>query len=185
MLQNSSGILGKPVVASDGLVGTVAALIFDDVTLTLRWVEVLGASQRPWRSVLLPAEILKRRNPDSPGLSVRLTIQQIQNGAELETGWRSAEKYTGVTDPPNFNDEGQSGPGRNKPQSAGPDRREVRAADLKPEKSGNSTARENAGGPSVVQFKRLDKAHAGGTGNTCIERAIERSARQTFAFDPG
>jgi hypothetical protein len=77
MLWDASTMIGYATVASDGEVGTVSDLLFDDTTWRLRWIVV---NTREWfvpREVLLPVSVLGWPDPIRRRLAVDLTMRQI------------------------------------------------------------------------------------------------------------
>jgi hypothetical protein len=85
MLWNASGIIGYSISASDGELGTVSDLLFDDATWQIRWVVV---DTRHWllgRKVVLPTSVLGHPHPIDRIFPVRLTKQQIKDSPDIDT----------------------------------------------------------------------------------------------------
>jgi hypothetical protein len=79
MLWDASAMIGYATVGSDGEVGTVSDLLFDDTTWRLRWMVV---NTRQWfvrRDVLLPVSVLGWPDPIRRRLAVDLTMRQIED----------------------------------------------------------------------------------------------------------
>lgn len=79
MLWDASMLTGCAMRGSDGEVGTVSDLLFDDTSWRLRWVVV---NTRPWlpsHDVLLPVAVLGRPDPLRRRLATHLTVQQIED----------------------------------------------------------------------------------------------------------
>lgn len=85
MLWDASAITGYAVEASDGSLGTVSDLLFEDVGWVVRWLVVDTGNWLPGRKVLLPLSALGK--PDGPKrhFPVKLTIQQIKDSPDLDT----------------------------------------------------------------------------------------------------
>ena len=58
MLWNASALSGYPIKATDGQLGTVAGLMYDDSDWAIRWVMVGTGGWRSGRRVLLPVAAL-------------------------------------------------------------------------------------------------------------------------------
>jgi hypothetical protein len=84
MLWNASALKGYAVEASDGAIGTVTDLLFDDKTWTLRWLVVHTA----WlfgRHVLLPLSALGQPDAETKRFPVRLTKAQVKDSPDVDT----------------------------------------------------------------------------------------------------
>ncbi|MGB8182853.1 MAG: PRC-barrel domain-containing protein [Stellaceae bacterium] len=58
MLWDASAIIGCAIEASDGRLGTVSDLLFEDVSWAIRWLIVDSGNWLPGRKVLLPLSAL-------------------------------------------------------------------------------------------------------------------------------
>ena len=58
MLRNASAIHGYAIVASDGHLGTVSDILFDDASWLVRWLVVDTGKWLSGRKVLLPTDRL-------------------------------------------------------------------------------------------------------------------------------
>ena len=79
MLWNASAIKGYTIEASDGEIGTLADLLFDDRTWTTRWLVVSTGNWFLRHKVLLPLSALGKPDAKQGRFSVRLTRQQVKD----------------------------------------------------------------------------------------------------------
>jgi hypothetical protein len=77
MLWDSLMMIGCGTVGSDGELGTVSDLLFDDATWRVRWIVVNTRYWFPRHEVVLPISVLGRPDPLRRRLGVDLTMQQI------------------------------------------------------------------------------------------------------------
>jgi uncharacterized protein YrrD len=82
MLQKLSDINGYTIVATDGELGTVADILFDDKSWRVRWLVVDTGGWLSGRKVLLPPSALGHLNPKESSFSVRLTRQQVRESPD-------------------------------------------------------------------------------------------------------
>lgn len=85
MLIKASATKGYHILASDGSIGTVSDLLFDDATWTVRWLVVETGSWLMNRKVLLPASALGQPDDSARTLPVDLTKAQIKNSPDVDT----------------------------------------------------------------------------------------------------
>ena len=85
MLIKASATKGFSVVASDGSLGTVSDLLFDDASWTVRWLVVETGSWFADRRVLLPASALGRLDLTAQTFAVRLTMDQVKHSPDVDT----------------------------------------------------------------------------------------------------
>jgi len=85
MLWDASTIKGYEVEASDGPVGTVSDWLFDDVGWAVRWLVVDVGHWLTGRKVLLPRAALGQPDRQQRRLPVRLTMQQVKDGPDVDT----------------------------------------------------------------------------------------------------
>lgn len=78
MLQPTSSLLGATVEATDGDVGTLSDLLFDDRDWTIRWAVVNAGSWLTGRSVLLAPLALSRIGSGTRRIRAQLTRRQIE-----------------------------------------------------------------------------------------------------------
>ena len=84
MLWEASTTIGYATVGSDGEVGRVSDLLFDDTTWRVRWIVV---NTRHWfarREVVLPVSALSRLDPIRRQVAVDLTMRQIEGSPAAE-----------------------------------------------------------------------------------------------------
>lgn len=85
MLWNASKIKGYTVAASDGDIGTVSDLLFDDESWHIRWLVVDTSTWFTERKVLLPTSTLGHVDPQTEKFSVKLTRQQVKDSPDIDT----------------------------------------------------------------------------------------------------
>ncbi len=85
MLWDVSAITGYAIEASDGLLGTVSDLLFEDVGWTIRWLVVDTGNWLPGRKVLLPLSTLGRPDRALRRFPVELTMQQVKDSPDVDT----------------------------------------------------------------------------------------------------
>ena len=85
MLRNSSEITGYTIGASDGQLGKVTDVLFDDETWLVRWLVIDTGSWLSGRKVLLPPSVLGHFSPIGHQFSVRLTMQQVKDSPGIDT----------------------------------------------------------------------------------------------------
>lgn len=85
MLCNASAIKGYAIEASDGQLGTVSDLLFDDSSWLIRWLVVDTGSWLSGRKVLLPPSVLGHPDSVRKAFSVRLTMQQVEDSPSVDT----------------------------------------------------------------------------------------------------
>jgi len=85
MLWRASSIKGFEIHGSDGQIGAVTDLLFDDKTWTTKWLTVHTG---PWlfgHTVLLQVSILGKPDHDARQVFVRLTRQQVKDSPHAAT----------------------------------------------------------------------------------------------------
>jgi hypothetical protein len=85
MLWNASVLRGFEIEATDGQIGTVDDLLFDDQSWQLRWVVVHTGMWLFGRKVLLPLSALGKPNGDAHNFTVKRTKQQVQDSPDIFT----------------------------------------------------------------------------------------------------
>jgi hypothetical protein len=78
MLWEACMMMGYAARGSDGAIGTVSDLLFDDAEWRVRWVVIDTRYWLPQRQVLVPASLLGNIDPIRRDLAVRLTVRQIE-----------------------------------------------------------------------------------------------------------
>jgi len=85
MLKLASKIRTDRVAASDGLLGVVNDVLFDDQTWALRWLVLDTGDVLPGRKVLLPPSALGHVDDEAHTLKVRLSKQEIKDSPDIDT----------------------------------------------------------------------------------------------------
>jgi len=78
MLWDACTMIGYSSLASDGELGTVSDLLFDDTHWHVRWMVIDTGHWSARREVLLPMSVLGRPDPIRRRLAVELTRSQIE-----------------------------------------------------------------------------------------------------------
>lgn len=84
MLWKASDLKGYAIAASDGVLGSVSDLLFNDVNWLVRWLVVDTGRFLSGRKVLLPPLALGHLHPTEHEFPVRLTRQQIEDSPEID-----------------------------------------------------------------------------------------------------
>ncbi|MGV8952495.1 MAG: PRC-barrel domain-containing protein [Cypionkella sp.] len=85
MLLNTSSIKGYTITATDGAIGKVVDMLFDDVNWQVRWLVVQTGGWFSNRKVLLPSSTLGHADAFTNEFSVKLTIQQVKHSPDIDT----------------------------------------------------------------------------------------------------
>ena len=85
MLWTASRIKGYAIAASDGHIGTVSDLLFDDPSWQIRWLVVDTGHWLTGRKVLLPTSTLGHANAGRREFSALLTKQQVKDSPDIDT----------------------------------------------------------------------------------------------------
>lgn len=85
MLWKSSAIVGSAIEASDGAIGSITDLLFDDTTWALRWCVVDTGSRLSGRKVLLPPSALGAPDPSRRAFTVDLTRKQVADSPVIDS----------------------------------------------------------------------------------------------------
>ncbi|SFM97473.1 PRC-barrel domain-containing protein [Pleomorphomonas diazotrophica] len=85
MLWNASRIKGYAVAASDGDIGSVSDLLFDDQSWQIRWLVVDAGTWLTERKVLLPTSALGHVDAQTERFSVKMTRQQVKDSPDIDT----------------------------------------------------------------------------------------------------
>jgi hypothetical protein len=84
MLWNASALNGYPIQATDGTLGTVADLLYDESDWAIRWLVVDTGEWLSGRRVLLPVAVLGQPDPQSFHLPVNLTMRQVEESPDVD-----------------------------------------------------------------------------------------------------
>jgi len=85
MLWNASSIYGYAIEASDGPLGTVSDLLFEDTNWAARWFVVDTGGWLSGRKVLLPLSALGQPDRALRRFPVKLTMQQVKDSPDVDT----------------------------------------------------------------------------------------------------
>ena len=85
MLWNSSAINGYAIQATDGNIGTVSDMLFEDTSWAVRWLVVDTGNWLPGRKVLLPLSALGQPDRELRMFPVKLTKQQVKDSPDIDT----------------------------------------------------------------------------------------------------
>ncbi len=85
MLWDASAINGYALEASDGQIGTVSDLPFDDAGWVIRWLIVDTGTWLTGRKVLLPLSALGQPDRSQRHFTVKLTTQQVKDSPDVDT----------------------------------------------------------------------------------------------------
>lgn len=85
MLLNLSTIRGHSIAASDGTIGSVSDVLFDDASWMIRWLVVDTGDWLSDRKVLLPPSVLGHSEPTGKTFPVRLTRAEVEASPELDS----------------------------------------------------------------------------------------------------
>jgi hypothetical protein len=84
-LWNASAFNGYAIEASDGRLGTVSDLLFEDVGWAVRWLVVDTGNWLPGRKVLLPLTALGQPDRALRNFPVALTMRQEKESPDIDT----------------------------------------------------------------------------------------------------
>ncbi|MEI6098519.1 MAG: PRC-barrel domain-containing protein [Alphaproteobacteria bacterium] len=93
MLVKATDTNGYDVQASDGTLGIVVDLLFDDASWTVRWLVVETGNWWADRRVLVPASALGRPDSKARKLPVHLTMVQIEGSPDVDTHRPVSRQY--------------------------------------------------------------------------------------------
>ena len=85
MLWDASAINGYAIEASDGRLGTVSDLLFEDAGWVVRWLVVDTGNWLPGRKVLLPLSALGRPDRALRHFPVKLTMEHVKDSPDVDT----------------------------------------------------------------------------------------------------
>jgi uncharacterized protein YrrD len=84
MYWNATALEGYAIAATDGDVGHVADILFDDSSWRVRWLIVDTGNWLSQRTVCLPAWALRRPDPETHDLAVTLNRREIESSPEID-----------------------------------------------------------------------------------------------------
>jgi sporulation protein YlmC with PRC-barrel domain len=85
MLCKTSILKGYTIAASDGRIGTVSDLLFDDSNWQVRWLVVDTGNWLSGRKVLLRPKFLEQLDPKHHEFGFALTMQQVKDSPDVDT----------------------------------------------------------------------------------------------------
>ncbi len=85
MFWDASAINGYAIEATDGRLGTVSDLLFEDVGRVVRWLVVDTGNWLPGRKVLLPLSALGHPDRALHHFPIKLTMQQVKDSPDVDT----------------------------------------------------------------------------------------------------
>ena len=85
MLRKASAIDGYAIAASDGRIGTVNDILFDDASWLIRWLVADTGKWLSGRKVLLPPSVLGQLDPKGREFAVSLTMRQVEDSPDIDT----------------------------------------------------------------------------------------------------
>jgi PRC-barrel domain len=85
MLWDASAIDGYAIEASDGRLGSVSDLLFEDLGWVIRWLVVDTGNWLSGRKVLLPLSALGQPDRAVRQFPVKLTMQQVKDSPDVAT----------------------------------------------------------------------------------------------------
>ena len=83
MLRTASNLKGTTIAATDGDIGSIQDLYFDDLSWTIRYLVVDTGTWLPGRQVLI-SPISVRATTRSDGVAVALTKKQVENSPSID-----------------------------------------------------------------------------------------------------
>lgn len=85
MLWNASEVIGCEIAASDGHIGKIDDILFDDSNWNVRLLVVETGHWLSSRKVLLPSSALEQVDANQKECEIKLTMQQIRDSPDVET----------------------------------------------------------------------------------------------------
>lgn len=85
MVRSVQQLLGVVIDATDGPIGHIHDVYFDDHTWLVRYYVVDTGMWLPGRKVLIPPGAFRTKGPDEAGMPVNLTREQVRNSPDVDT----------------------------------------------------------------------------------------------------
>jgi sporulation protein YlmC with PRC-barrel domain len=85
VLKKASELVGLPVHATDGDIGSITKILFDDERWTVRYVVVDTGKWLPGRQVLISPISIRRTRSAGGAVDVSLTRQQVKDSPDIDT----------------------------------------------------------------------------------------------------
>lgn len=93
MLRNFNTLTGCTLAASDGEIGNVREMYFDDHEWTIRYLVVTAGSWLTGRDVLIAPRTLGAIDAQDSTIAVRLTREQVRNAPSIDTDQPVSRQY--------------------------------------------------------------------------------------------
>lgn len=84
MIRSIQQTRGVAIEATDGTIGDIHDIYFDDQEWTVRYYVVDTGKWLPGRKVLIPPHAVQQASPDHLGLPVNLTREQVRNSPDVD-----------------------------------------------------------------------------------------------------
>jgi uncharacterized protein YrrD len=85
MLSSVRKLIGMTVQATDGAIGDIHDIYFDDHTWSLRYYVVDTGKWLPGRKVLIPPNEVRVKTAEDEGLPLRLSREEVRNSPDKDT----------------------------------------------------------------------------------------------------
>jgi sporulation protein YlmC with PRC-barrel domain len=85
MIRAVKHLRGLAIEATDGPIGSVHDVYFDDEKWTVRYYVIDTGKWLPGRKVLIPPHVIRETTPGHPAVAVNLTREQIRNSPDMDT----------------------------------------------------------------------------------------------------
>jgi hypothetical protein len=85
MIYELKALIGSPVVATDGEVGSIRTFLFDDQSWKVRYLVVDAGNWLKRRDVVLPITALEKPNWANKTCCAHLTKDQVRNSPDVDT----------------------------------------------------------------------------------------------------
>lgn len=93
MLTEISKLVGCRIKASDGPIGSVTDVLFDDASWTVRWIVVDTGDWLPGRIILLPPSVLGHPDAVNRSFPVRLTRNAVKASPDVDSHRPVSRQY--------------------------------------------------------------------------------------------
>jgi len=85
MLHDLKTLTGSSVIATDGEIGNVRTLLFDDLSWTIQYLVVDVGTWFKRRDVVLPITAVEQPDREKRTINVRLTREQVRDSPDVDT----------------------------------------------------------------------------------------------------
>jgi sporulation protein YlmC with PRC-barrel domain len=93
MLRNSQDLEGRSIAATDGVIGEVKDLYFDDEAWVIRYLVVSTGTWLSNRKVLVSPYSIGNRRWGEKSLPAALTKEQVKNSPDIDTDKPISRQY--------------------------------------------------------------------------------------------